>query len=246
MIRFLLGLGFLVIFVPSLFAQHNGVMSLRQTMTSYVQYDLSTNTYESDTAQNKETAESSSVTFATSAGSQKLIHIALRSSRSHVKFALNGNTMYNHFRDILIGYRLGWFSPALTATLTEIQVTKTNQEYIDIYRASLGAGISMMIPLMDRMVAYGDVRFYQEPEIPRFNNILASADAVPDRSPRQLEASMGGRSEMDIGASIDVAREVLDFVVGYRVKSYNLLVEGEEQNEYQGGIYAGFKIGAYF
>lgn len=234
-------------FSSAALAQRSGSPMLRQVMTSYMQYDISSSTYESDAAASKDTAESSTFTFGTHAGFERLVGIQLRSNRSDVKFALNGSKMVSHWRDLALGYRLGWFEPALYAGLSEIQIERANAEYVDIYRASLGAGLSFSVPLWEKLLVYSDVRFFEKPELPRFAAIeLNSQDAVPEGTPRKLVATLGSRSEADIGASVDIVREYIDFVVGYRVKSYTLVIEEEEQSEYQAGLYAGFKLGAYF
>lgn len=228
-------------------AQSNGPDSLRQTMTTYLQYDIGSNTYESDTAASKESSQSDTFTLGTAAGYERLIGVSLRSSRNSVDFDLNGSSMNTRWQDLMLSYRLGWFTPAIGAGLSEIQIETANNEYVDIYRASLGAGLGLHIPLWQKMVISGDFRFFEKPPTPRFDDLsLTSADAIPEGTPVKLDAQLQSRSDLDIGMSVDISREFLDFVIGYRIKSYELLVENEKKSEYQTGLYVGFKLGAYF
>ena len=223
------------------------VQALRQTMTSSIQVDIGTNTYESDAAESKESASGTTVSFSTAAGDNRLIGVNLRSAQNSVNFALNGSSMQTKWQDLMLSYRFGWIYPSIGATLSEVQIEKANAEYVDIYRASLGGGLAVRVPMWNKFVIYGDYRFFEKPSAPRFADLtIGTGDAVPEGTPRKLDATLGPRSEIDIGTNIDIAREFIDFVVGYRVKTYELTVEGENKNELQSGLYVGLKLGAYF
>lgn len=239
-------LGSLLLWGSSLLAQNSGSDSLRQTMTTSIQYDIGSNTYESDTASSKESSQGDTFTFSTAAGQNRLVGISIRSARNNVNFALNDSKMTTRWQDLMISYRMGWFTPAVGAALSEVQIETDSGDYVDIYRASLGAGLGMRVPLWHHLVVYGDFRFFEKPPTPKFASLTNSSDAVPDGTARKLDATLDSRNEFDIGTSVDISRDFLDFVVGYRVKSYDLIVEGVKNSEYQAGIYAGFKIGAYF
>ncbi len=222
-------------------AQHSGSDILRQTMTTYLQYDITSNTYESDTAQSKDTGESRALTFETSAGKLRLLSFGLRSERHDLKFSLNENSMGTHWRDLWVSYRLGWFYPSITGTLADIQIQRVDGDYVDIFKASFGAGLAVKIPVMNSILAFVDIRHYESP-----GKTKTTASEVSSETNRKLNATLGSRTEGDIGASMDIIREFLDFVVGYRVKSYTLSVESEALSESQSGIYAGVRLGAYF
>ena len=246
MVSLSLGILFHLVYSSIVFGQFNGSESVKQTMTTYLQYDLSTDTYESNAASSKETAVGGTITFATAAGIHRDVGISLKSSKNSVKFSLNNNSMEQHFRDLLIHYRLGWVYPAITASLSEIAIEKTNGEYVDIYRSTFGAGIAVVIPMMDKFMLSTSFKFFQKPELPKFSDLLNSANAVPEGERHRLNANLGSRNEFDIGTSIDIAREYLDFTCGYRINSYTIDIESKPHKESQSGPYAGIRLGAYF
>jgi len=60
------------------------------------------------------------------------------------------------------------------------------------------------------------------------------------------EVELGQRTEGEVGASIDIIDEYVDFVVGYKVRQFNLKIDGEDFQEKQSAPYAGVQVGAYF
>lgn len=203
----------------------------RQTMTTYLQADVGMVTYESDTVNSKETSQNSSWTFGTFAGEARKLGITLRSSDADVPFTLNNSKMHTSFRDLRLHSRLGWFTASIAAALNEITITNTEANVVDLYGSSLGAGLSFNIPLWDRAVV-------------TFDHVFFDKAKILERNGRNIE--LGQRQDSEISASFDVTTRILDFLVGYRHRSYDLAIDDVKNRETQMGAFVGFRLGMYF
>lgn len=203
----------------------------RQTMTAYLQADVGMVTYESDTVNSKETSQNSSWTFGTFAGEARKLGITLHSSDADVPFTLNDSKMHTSFRDLRLHSRLGWFSASIAAALNEISISNPETDVVDLYGSSLGAGLSLNIPLWDRAVI-------------TFDHVFFNKAKILERNGRNVE--LGQRQDSEVSASFDVTARILDFLVGYRRRSYDLAIDHVKNKEVQMGAFVGFRLGMYF
>jgi hypothetical protein len=212
-------------------SQVYGSSLTRQTMTAYVQDDVSMNTYDSEAAGSKEVAQSNTWCIGTYAGEGRDLGILFRSSDNIVPFALNQSYLRANFKDTVMQWRLGWVYPALAAGLTEIETSSTENGNFNLYGANIGAGVGVFIPLFAKSVFYVNSMVYQTPN-------------AWDKSGKDVK--LGQRLEQDIGASIDLTENVIDLMVGYRTRQYKVTSGEKTFNEITLGAYAGLRLGLYF
>lgn len=203
----------------------------RQTMTAYFQADVGMTTYESETVNSKETSQNSTWTFGTFAGESRKLGITLHSSEAEVPFTLNESQMRTSFKDLRLHSRLGWFTASIAAALNEISIFNTEADIVDLYGSSVGAGLAFNIPLWDRAVV-------------SFDHVFFNKAKIFERNGRNI--ALGQRQNSEISASFDVTSRVLDFLVGYRHRSYELAVDQTKNKEVQMGAFVGFRLGVYF
>jgi hypothetical protein len=233
-------LGWLFILVASFaasgaFAQTRsqvyGSSLTKQTMTAYIQDDFAMNTYESEAAGSKEVHGSNTWSIGTYAGEGRDLGICFRSAENTVPFTLNNSYLRANFRDTMMQWRLGWVYPTIAGGLSELKSTSTDSGNFDLYGTSLGAGVGVNVPLFAKAVFYANGMVFETPK-------------AWDKSGQSV--TLGQRVEKDIGASIDLTEDIIDFVVGYRTRDYKIRVEQDSYQETTLGAYAGIRLGLYF
>ncbi len=203
----------------------------RQTQTAFVQGDVSYTTFESQAAASKETSESTTWTVGTYAGEARKLGISFRGTYNDIPFALNKSQMTSNWHDVRIQARFGWLYPSVQAGLTQIEVSGEEAEEIDLLATQVGVGLGLHIPLWHKVVFFSDA------------SIMTTSSAW-DKNGR--EVSLSPRQDVDVGASIDIIEKYLDFLVGYRSRTYNIKVEDRELKESHLGAYTGVRLGIYF
>lgn len=203
----------------------------QQAQTVYVTADAGLTTYESEAAGSKETKESSTLTVGAWAGEGRLIGAEIKSSEAEVPFSLNKSSMKTSFRDVRMMARLAYLIPYVNVSLTEIDVNGTDDQKIGIYGTGMGAGMAVAFPLHDMLVVQAE-------------GGTTTSTKVYDKLGQ--EAKMGRRDEADAHLSFDVTDRIVDLLVGYRVRRYELEAVGTKFKEESQGAYAGLRVGLYF
>ncbi|MGE0174872.1 MAG: hypothetical protein AB7T49_18920 [Oligoflexales bacterium] len=203
----------------------------RQTMTAYFQGDVGMMTVESDAVNSKQTLNTTSWEFGGYAGEARKLGFAFQATDNDVDFALNKSHMETSWRDAMVQGRIGWVYPRITAGLTRIQIDQDGEEVVNLYGPSVGAGCGVYVPLWDRIVVSADYNVHQT------QNAQNSTDH---------DVSMGKRKDGQVAVSVDVTDRMIDLMFGFRHRSYDLTVDGQNNNETTQGAFIGTRIGFYF
>lgn len=204
----------------------------QQAQTVYVTAESGPTTYESDAAGSKETQMSNTFTAGAWAGESRIVGAAIRSSEAEVPFELNDATMKTSFRDVRIMARLGWFIPFATVSLSEVDVTQGDTETVSVYGTGTGAGLAVGVPLHEKLV------FQVEGSATQSNQVYDKLGQ---------DTKLGRRDEGDAHLSFDLTDRMVDLLVGYRVRSYEIeAAEEQVLEEKSQGAYAGLRLGLYF
>jgi hypothetical protein len=203
----------------------------QQSQTVYMQAEGGITTYESQVAESKETKSSIATTLGGWFGEDRTAGASVSNSESHIGFSLNGSKMHTAFTDVRAIVRLGWIMPSVGVSLSEVEVDQKDQKTMSVYATGANAGLAVGIPLNKSMVVYGD-------------GMAVKAMRGFDRLGG--EAKMGDRKELNAGVSFDVTERMLDLLVGYRAREYNLQGEDKSYQEKTQGAYAGLRLGLYF
>jgi hypothetical protein len=212
-------------------SQVYGSSLTKQTQTFYVQGDIGITTVESDTVQSKETINATSWEFGGFAGEGREIGLAFQGAQHNIDFSLNNADMQTNWQDAVMIGRLWWLYPKVTAGLSRVKISADNQELVNFYAPTIGAGLGLYIPLWDRIVIATDY-------------MVRKAQRVQDSTDH--EVAMGNRVDGQVAISVDVTPQMFDLVFGFRHKSYELTVDGQKFDESAQGPFLGTRMGFYF
>lgn len=204
---------------------------IQQAQTVSVEADLGMTTYESEAAGSKETKESSNITMAGWAGENRIIGASITSSEANVPFTLNDSKMKTSFRDVRLMARIFWLIPYVNVSLSEIDVTKADAAIVGLYGTGMGAGLALAIPLHDRLVLQAEGGQTQSSKV--YDKLGA-------------DAKLGARNDADAHLSFDITDRIVDLVVGYRLRSYEIETADATYKEQSQGAYVGIRLGLYF
>lgn len=203
----------------------------QQAQTIYVRADVGMTTYESEAADSKETRESMTYSVGGWAGEGRVVGISMTSSKADVPFSLNDSSLKTSFQDVRMMARLAWFTPSIGVSLSEVDVREGEVDTVGVYGTGMSAGLAVGIPLHTRLVMQAEA-------------MVVESSKVYDKLDQ--DTKLGRRSEADAHLSFDVTDRIVDLLVGYRLRSFELEVEEEKLQEKSQGAYAGLRLGLYF
>jgi len=207
----------------------------KQAMTVFVEADMAQTTYDSKTAESKESQQTPTYKLGGWVGENRNVGLIASTTESSVPFVLNNSSMRTAMKDIKMRARFGWISPTVAATLTEVKVVKAESTVVDLYGTGYGAGAEVQFPLHDRVVVAAEGMAFTTP-----SSFARNAEPIAP------ETSLGDRVEADVSASVDLTRRTLDLVVGYKVRNYSIIIDDETKKEKAQGAYVGLRLGLYF
>lgn len=203
----------------------------RQTMTFAVRGDAEMRTFSSQAADSKESQAASTVSMSMWTGEGRNLGVTASSTDTTVPFSLNKSETRHSFKEVRLQGRFGPLFVSGIGSLTQVAVSRAEGKYFDVSGTGVGAGVGFAAPIHSNIVAYGD------------GSLIQTASAF-DRNGHK--ASIGNRTEGELGAVIDVTARILDVVVGYKTRSFSVQIDDENFNETSQGAFAGVRVGAYF
>ncbi len=203
----------------------------QQSQTVYVQAEAGVTTYESQAAGSKETKSAMTTVVGGWFGEERVAGASVTNSESTVPFSLNASSMHTAFTDVRAIVRLGWIMPSVGVSLSEVEVAKESAKQYSVYATGANAGLAVGVPLNKTMVVFGD-------------GLAVKAMRGFDRLGGA--GKMGDRTEFNAGVSFDVTERMLDLLVGYRARTYEIQSAEKTYEEKTQGAYAGLRLGLYF
>ena len=207
----------------------------KQAMTVFVEADMAQTTYDSKTAESKESQQTPTYKIGGWVGENRNVGLIASTTESSVPFALNDSSMRTAMKDLKMRARFGWVSPTIAATLTEVKVSRAEANVVDLYGTGYGVGAEVQVPLHDTVVVAAEGMVFKTP-----SSFARGAE------PGAPESALGDRVEGDVSASVDLTMRTLDLVVGYKVRNYSIIVDEETKKEKAQGAYVGLRLGLYF
>jgi hypothetical protein len=203
----------------------------KEAQTLYLSAETGPTTFESEAAGSKETQMTTSYAMGAWAGEGRQVGAEVRTSDAEVPFSLNDASMKTSFRDVRFMVRLGWFTPFATAGLSEVDVKAADTSTVSLYGTGIGGGLAIGVPLHEMLVVQAE------------GSTTQSAKAYDKLN---QTAELGRRDEADAHLSFDVTDRMVDLLVGYKVRRYELDTGEQKFNEQSQGAYAGLRLGLYF
>ena len=212
-------------------SQVYGSQLVQQAQTVYVRADAGMTTYESQAADSKETKGSMTYNVGGWFGENRSAGLSVTSSDQNVHYSLNDAQTKMSFEDVRAMVRLGWLTPSLGVSLSEVQVQRGGEQTVSLIGTGVNAGLGLQVPISSSIVVYGDALTVRTTK---------DFDKVDDTT------KLGNRNEADAGVSFDVTDKMVDFLIGYRVRGYDIKTQTGVFKERSEGAYAGLRFGLYF
>lgn len=203
----------------------------KQTQTLFVRADANYTTYQSGAVNSNASATTTTFTAGAYAGESRRLGVFLTANDQRIPFELNNSEATNAWRDLYFQARFGWFYPSVILSQSEMTIDRGNETILDCYGNGAGGGLGFFMPVNTFIVVYGEGQ-------------SVVTQHVRDHADRKVE--VGARNEGEAGASIDVIHGFVDFILGYKYRSYSVKLEDVAYNEVQTAPFAGMRLGVYF
>ena len=202
-----------------------------QTRTAYLKTDYGLTTYKSKLLLSNDTGSALSYGIGAYVGDEKHWGIGLKNESSTTKFLLVSSAVKASLQDITISYRWGYMYLGAVISTAGYIVTKDGATLFDASGSGYGGNFGFLIPITRTAIVYLDVT-------------TASISKTIEAS--QKSVSLGSRTDIDLGASVDITKRVFDFIFGYRQRSHKITFLGAPAAETRTATYIGFQMGADF
>ncbi len=203
----------------------------KQAQTFYVRADTGMTTFDSEAAGSKETRSTQDFEVGGWLGETRLAGIKVQSREDDVPFELNQSQLANKFTDVRMMARLWWFIPSVGVSLSEVDVSRADVKTVGLFGTGLNAGLGVNVNLYPGILFSGD---FMKVKSNHVYDKLSQSD------------NLGDRDEIDGHIAFDLTERVVDLIVGYRVRKYEIETAAEAYSEQAQGAYAGIRLGLYF
>ncbi len=203
----------------------------KQTQTVFIRADMNYTTYQSKAAGSNTSATTSSYAIGGYVGEKRALGFFMTSDDQDVKFELSNGRITNSWNDIHMQARFGWFYPQVVVSMHEMTVDRDGTRVLDSYGNGIGGGLGLFLPVTNSMVVHADGYIVKNSK---------------NRNNTANDVEIGDRVDVDIGASVDVIQHYIDFLIGYKVRTFKLIIDDQTYNEQQSAPYIGIQLGAYF
>lgn len=203
----------------------------KQAQTFYAHADFGMMNFDSEAAGSKDTRGSMAYEIGGWLGESRVAGIKIRSQQDKVPFELNQSESDSSFTDITLMTRLWWFVPSVGVSLSEVNVEEKDEKTVGLFATGVNMGIGFTGTLYPGVVLNGNVMTV------RNNQVYDKLDQG---------SKLGDRQEADAHLAFDVTERLIDFLVGYHVRKYEIEKTDKTFAESSQGIYAGVRLGVYF
>lgn len=212
-------------------SQVTGDSGTKQAQTFFAHADVGMMNFDSEAAGSKDTRTSMAYEVGGWLGESRIAGIKIRSQRDEVPFELNDSESESNFTDITLMTRLWWFVPSIGVSLSEVNVEQADVETVGLFGTGVHAGLGITGSLYPGIVLNGNVMTVRSSQV---------YDKLDQGS------KLGDREEADAHIAFDVTERLIDFLVGYHVRRYEIIKGEETFAESSQGVYAGVRLGVYF
>jgi len=203
----------------------------KQAQTIYVKGTAGMTTFDSEAAGSKETRTTTETEVGGWMGESRIVGLKVGHSYYDVPFELNQSHSRSAMTDVRLQGRIWFLQPSLGVSTTEWDVSSAAGPVVGIFATGINAGLGLIMNLHQGLVFHADLMRVQN---------LRTYDKL------NQGAELGDREDLDTHFAFDLTERVLDFVVGYRMRSYSLTIEDMEYKESNQGAYVGLRLGYYF
>jgi hypothetical protein len=146
-------------------------------------------------------------------------------STDTISFGLNSSALTIGWQDNVVLYRMGPFFIGPIFSKAEITANKEGTDIIDAVGSGIGAETGVKFAVGKSSALH-------------FIVSAVNINAMKDTSNKSV--SIGQRLDIDLGARVDVTRDLVDFVFGYKTRSMSISYDSASYSEAMYFTYAGF------
>ena len=212
------------------FAFADGAGLGKGIQSASIDFDYQFAVLKSNTVAGTDFGDSSRIGVSAYTGKERELGLALTRDQTSTKFSQIDSSMQTQWTDFAINYRFWWFTPSIILGSCAIAASGPTGSLTDAICLTTGAGLKGQYAAGAKAIAYLDSRF-------------VSATKVRDLAGSNVKIGM--RTDIDFGVTLRVFL-LLDVMTGYRLRLFDVSIDGTNKSEVQTGPYAGLKIGATF
>ncbi len=149
-------------------------------------------------------------------GREKTMGYLLKTDTNTTSFLINDTnkgSITTTWQDSIIRYRWGYMYLGIAYTTVTMTMTKETTEHLDLVGTGLGGNIGVIIPFGKSGLFYIDTI-----------SVAASTARNGSTTTPSATATYGSRLDIDLGVTLDITSEVLDFAIGYMQRTIPLTV----------------------
>ncbi len=219
----------LIVFSSKLNAQDKVIWE--QTPTFYLEGSGSYVTYKSKLVASNDTTTGIRYGLGSSAGVDRSLGMFYSKETVSTPFELTTSTILANESHIFIYYLWYYFRFGISFDNYATDVKKDGEEYLQIRADGYGGNFSFLLPVSKKTIFLMQTNFFTPG---------AAVDIL------QNTVTLGPIMDVDIGAVMDLTKDLLDFTVGFRYKTFSISVDGTSNAELISAPYMGMKMGAQF
>lgn len=228
---FAISLGFTMSLSAQTRSQVTGDNFAKQAQTLYIRGDVGTSTFDSKAAASKDTHSAISYELGGWFGESRVIGLSIKNQIDVVPFSLNNSESSTNFTDVRLKARIWGIIPSVGVSLSEVDIKREDVKTVGLFGTGMNMGLGGTGTLYPGIVLNGDVMLVKSTHM--FDKLA-------------LEHKLGDRQEADVHIAFDITDRLIDLLVGYRLRSYEIETPTETFKESAQGIYAGLRLGVYF
>jgi hypothetical protein len=202
-----------------------------RTNTAFLFFDYGLATYKSKLMDSNDTLGTVTYGFGLNAGVNRNFGVEYRVESGTVAFETSQSSLATSWYSTIFKYRIWAFELGPVLGGVKMKGSRENAEILDIAGSGYGGYFGILVPIGSQNLAY--------------LNTMSVATSTPlDTQARTI--TMGSRLDLELGTKIKVTRKAVDFVVGYRRRTYSITEGGSPFSELQTATFVGFNFGKTF
>lgn len=187
-------------------------------------------TYHSELAAMNDRNTHVGYTFGGTAGAEYEYSFFVRTDTNTTSFLLNDYSITTQWRDSVFRYRLWFFYLGLALSQVEVTAAASGTPVVDGFGQGFGGNFGMHLPVGRSGVLYVDV---------------LSASMSTTKDTLSETTAFGARTDVDIGGAMELTKQALDFIIGYRQRTFGLQTDST-YIETLYTTYVGLRLAAFF
>lgn len=198
---------------------------------TYIDFKYGSSTHKSLTLESNDTAYTMAYGFGVWAGSDRSMGMSWNREATTTTFELATATLAETWEDMVFRYRYGSFYSGIIMSNLLMTGSTGSTDLFDARGSGYGVNVGLLIPVSKTALMHVDVKSVN----------IASAMEQTEQA-----FTVTARTDVDIGTTIDITKRLIDFIFGYRQRTYTIAAGSTSGLETHTMTYVGFALGFEF